>query len=870
MPQTLSDACDLVRSRAERFVIKDRLGSGGMGEVFLAEDRVLKRRVAMKAIRQEFNQRTNFRRRLLKEAERASQLDDEHIAQVYDIVEHDGRMFLIMEYVEGQTLRAKLGEPLATEEFFSIAEQALAGLSAAHRHGILHCDLKPENLMITPAGLLKILDFGCAQRVPTQETRATLTSTLITGGTLAYMAPEVLLGGQPDQRSDIFSMGVVLYEAVSGQHPFRGDPAKAAGHSLQAGLGAIPGVIPEGLEPVIARMLARDPAQRYQSCADVRADVRALHRRRKRAAAPNSGSRTVRPTQRTVVLGLLLVSALAAPLALKFGMRTLSSPVAVAASSRQMIVLPFRPPAEDPNSRAFANGLTEALAARLGQIADRYPVEIVSASEARAQKVTDAQQGRTVLGATLALEGSLQQSGSTVRVVYSLVDTRTLRQLHSGVITADAANPFAVEDRVIEEVLNDLDIELARQDRGRLQFYGTRQPQAYDSYLRARGYLQDYDRLDNLENAVTALRRSLEADPKFALAFAALGQAYVYEYGISHQPESVDKARNACARAAELDRSSPDGEICLGMLFNANGEYEQAAFHLERAIKLDSDRDESYRTLAVAYEGLHRLADAESALKRAISLRPEYWAGYKWLGRFQAAHGHYDEAAEQFKRVVQLAPDSFSGYSNLGAVYANQGKYGEAIDMLERSIAIRPSAQALNNLGAAYFYQGRYVEAARTYEQAAQMTPNAYMIFGNLGETYRQVQGKREESIKNYAQALKLAEQWLTINGNDGGVRLHAALYAAMIGETTKAEAYRKSGIRMSPRDPEARLDSALVLAQFHDDIWALDELQRALDAGLSVSQITNDPAWKRFGRYPKYSAMIARERQKVGPKTNL
>lgn len=868
MPQTMIDACDLVCSRTERFVIKTRLGSGGMGEVFLAEDRALKRRVAMKAIRQEFNQRTNFRHRLLKEAERASQLDDEHIAQVYDIAEHDGRMFLIMEYVEGQTLRAKLREPLATEEFFSIAEQALAGLATAHRHGILHCDLKPENLMITPAGLLKILDFGCARRVPTQETRATVTSSLGTGGTLAYMAPEVLLGGHPDPRSDIFSLGVVLYEALAGQHPFRGDPAKAAGRSLQAGLGSIPGVVPEGLEPVIARMLAREPAQRYQSCADVLADIRGLRRRRKPVTASKSSSRTARSAQRVVVLALIL--ALAVSLALKFGMRTSSAPAAVAASSRQMIVLPFRPPAEDSNSRAFANGLTEALAAKLGQIADRYPVEIVSASEARAQKVTDAQQARTVLGATLALEGSLQQSGSTVRVVYSLVDTRTLRQLHSGVITADTANPFAVQDRVIDEVLNGLDIELARQDRGRLQSHGTTQPRAYDSYLRARGYLQDYDRLDNLDNAVAALRRSLDADPRFALAYAGLGQAYVHKYAISRQPESVEEARNACARATELDSSSPDGEICLGMLFNATGEYEPAAQHLERAIKLDSGRDESYRPLAVAYEGLHRLDDAESALKRAISLRPQYWAGYKWLGRFQAAHGRYDEAAEQFKRVVQLAPDSFSGYSNLGAVYANQGKYGEAIDTLERSIAIRPSAQALNNLGAAYFYQGRYLEAARTYEQAAQMTPNAYMIFGNLGETYRQVQGKREESTKNYTQALKLAEQWLAINGNDGRARLHAALYAAMIGETKKAEAYRKSGIRMSSHDAEARLGSALVLAQFHDDTRALDELQRALDAGLSLSQITNDPAWKRFDRYPKYSAMIARERLKVGPKTNL
>src|SRR5262249_53703760 len=228
------------------------------------------------------------------------------------------------------------------------------------------------------------------------------------------------------------------------------------------------------------------------------------------------------------------------------------------------------------------------------------------------------------------------------------------------------ANPFAVQDRVIEEVLSGLDIELARQDRGRMESHGTKQPQAYDSYLRARGYLQDYDRPDNLDNAVAALRRSLEADPKFALAHAGLGQAYVYKYAISHQQESVEEARNACARATELDGSSPDGDICLGMLFNATGEYELAAQHLERAVKLDNGRDESYRPLAMAYEGLHRLDDAESALKRAIFLRPQYWAGYKWLGRFQAAHGRYDQAVEQFKRVVQLAPDSFSGYSNLG------------------------------------------------------------------------------------------------------------------------------------------------------------------------------------------------------------
>ncbi len=845
-----------MRGNAGRFVIKARLGSGGIGEVFLAEDTMLKRRVAMKAIRREHGQDKNFSR-LLKEAARASQLNDEHIARIYDIAEHDGRMFLIMEYVEGQTLRAKLREPLATEEFFSIAEQCLGGLAAAHRRGILHCDLKPENLMITPAGVVKILDFGFSRRVETDETRETLSpSTPAMGGTLAYMAPEVLMGKAPDQRADIFSMGVVLYEAVSGKHPFHA-PAKGTvvGRILQEGPSPIHGVVADGLEEVIARMLAKDPAQRYQSCADALADIRAVHSERVPVAYKTRPRialrlRTIIPAS---VLGILAVF-----LAVKVGVRILWPPAPVAASSRQMVVLPFQPPAEDANSRAFASGLTETLAAKLGQIADRYPLEIVSAAETRAQKVNDAQQARTILGATLVLEGSLQQSGSTVRVVYNVVDTRTLRQMHSGVITADASNPFAVQDRVIEEVLNSLDIELGKQDRGRIRWHGTTQPQAYDSYVRARGYLQDYDRPENLDNAITALRGSLEVDPKFALAYAGLGQAYLHKYTVTHEPQSVQEAQNACTRAAELDSSGPDGEICLGMLFNATGEYDKAAQHLERAVKFDADCDESYRTLAFAYEGLQRLNDAERALKKAIALHPQYWAGYQVLGFFEYRHGRYDEAVEQFKRVVELAPDSFSGYSNLGGIYVTQGKYAEAIEVLERSIAIRPSAPALSNLGVAYFYQGRYLEAAHSYERAAQITPNEYAVFGNLAEAYEQVEGKDEESRKNYGQALKLAEQWLQVNAKDGRARLNAALYAAVLGETTKAEAYRNAGLSLSSHDPQARLRSALVLARLHKDNQALDELQRAVRAGLSVAEITNDPAWRRFAGYPKYAAIIA------------
>jgi len=859
MPPPFTTAPDWLRSDVHRFVILSRLGGGGIGEVFLAEDRVLKRRVAMKAIRPEHSQDRYFSERLLQEAERASQLNDEHIARIYDVTKNDDRMVIVMEYAEGETLRTKLREPLATKQFFNIAEQCLAGLAAAHGHGILHCDLKPENLMITPAGQLKILDFGFARHAPTDETKDSVDlNAPPMGGTLAYMAPEVLLGREPDQRADIFSIGVVLYESLAGYHPFRREQARTTAECiLHDEPRQLPRPVPAGLDLVLRHMLAKEPALRYQSCGDVLADLASVRANRKPTLGKNG--RTRLRFSMAKALPLVAVALVAALLFIRP-----APPVrpGAAESNRQLVVLPFQAASTDGDSRAFANGLTETLAAKLGKIAERYPLEIVAASEVRAHKVTDAEQARSILGANLALAGSLQRSSNTLRITYSLMDTRSLRQVHSGVITADASNPFAVQDRVIEEVLKDLDIDLAKDDWRRVGS-GTALPKAYDSYLRGRGYLQEYDRPESLDNAIVAFQQSLEVDPRFALAYAGLGQAHLQTYAVSRSPESVAQAQDACSRAVELDAGSADGHICMGMLFNATGKYEQAEQHLRRAVQLDPRRDESNRELALAYEGLKRLDDAERSLKRAIELRPQYWAGYSRLGAFYAAHGHGDEAVAQFKRVVELAPDSFGGYSNLGAVYARQGKYTEAIDALERSIAIRPTSTALNNLGAAYSYQGRYEEAAHTYERAAQITPGSKEIFGNLGEVYGLIASKQEDSRKNYLQALRLAEQELSVNPHDGQAFSYAALYAARLDEKEKAERYRKSSLKLSAQDPHTHFRSALVLARLQRDSAALVELEKAVKEGLSASEITNDPTWRRFAADPKYSAIIARAQKK-------
>lgn len=860
---------DLPDNRVDRFVIKTLLGRGGVGEVFLGEDTLLKRDVAIKVIRREYSQDPVFRERLLKEAQRASQLNNEHIARIYDVLVRDQGVFVVMEYVQGQTLRQKFEEPLSLNEFFSIATQCLTGLAAAHERGILHCDLKPDNLMITPSGAVKILDFGFARKVETSDSSVTL-SAMTSGGTPGYVAPEVLLGSSPDLRADIFSMGVVFHEALTGQHPFRRDLRTPRAGVSAVDTSRIRRVLPDALDQVIGRMLAADPEQRYKTCTDVLADLEAIRAGRTPSIAATRSTQAW--SLRRIVL-LLVFLILSVGLASVFTWRATKSGSSqpLTAASRQLAVLPFQPSnPSDENSRAFASGLTDTLSAKLGEISDRYQLQVVPGSEVRAQKVSDAQRARTMLGATMVLNGSLQRSGGMVRVIYTLVDTRSLRQTHSGVITADASNPFSFQDRVISEVLSSLDIELGKDDRVRMASHGTTSARAYEHYLRGRGYLQGYDRKEDLSNALAEFQQSVENDSNFALAYAGLGQAYILKYVLEPRPELVTDANAACTRAAQLDAGSPGAQLCLGMLFNATGRYEDAARHLESALKLDPDCDQCYRELSITYEQLKRPEDAEAILKRAIALHPQRWAGYKRLGSFYADRGRYDEAVRAFNRVVELAPDSISGYSNLGAVYIVQGNYSAASKALEKSIAIQPTAPALSNLGAAYFYLGKYQDAARAYERAAQMNPTGYESFGNLAEAYAQIAGRPDESRRNYIRALQLAEERLKVNPSDGEVLMDAALYAAMLGDRRKADDYRTSGLKVSAGDPEAWLRSALVHAQFHEDALALADLKHSLDLGLSPSEISNNPAWKRFAGNPEYQALMAKAHSNSTKEENL
>lgn len=848
-----------------RFAIRSALGKGGMGEVYLAEDTKLRRPVALKRMAPRLQTDEGNRRRFLHEARFASRLSNPHIAGIYDVIEEATETFLVMEYVDGETLRERLRRPVTLDEFLPLALQCTEALAAAHELGILHLDLKPANIMLTRTGEAKILDFGLARLVPQVDASTTDQLTEKVGRTPAYASPEVLLEKEPDPRSDIFSLGVVFYEMLAGRNPFHADSifqtARRILEDTPAPLRTVNSAVPQDLENIIAKMLAKDPAKRYRWAAEVLADLRAVERGT--SAAPVAVLSPVparRRSMKAAAIALLAVILLAAGAAAIPSVRQrISGWLGINAipQERQLAVLPFEVVGGDPTARAFGDGLTETLTAKLTQLTASHALQVISASEVRSNRVTTPGQAREEFGVNLILEGSLSQSGNLVRVNYSLVDTRSHRQLAADSITAAVADPFAVQDQVVNGALRMLDVVARPPEIQSLDAHGTQVPAAYSSYLQGRGYLQNYDKTENLDSAIGAFERALALDPNYALAYAGLGQAQWQKYQAGHDPKSVDSARQACERALSLNEQLAAAHVCMGQLESGTGEYEKAVNEFDRALAIEPTNDDAYRSLADAYESLGQPAKAEETCQRAIDLRPQYWAGYNWLGTFYYRDARYADAASMFSQVVALAPDSFRGYSNLGGVYYYQGRYTDAIAMLQRSISIRPSADAFSNLGNAHFYLRQYDDAVAAYEKAVQLTQNNYILWWNLADGYYWDPAKRPQANQAYRKTISLANEALGVNPRDAYALGVVAYCHAMLGERKPAFDYLQRGLKLAPQDSEMRFKAALIYNQFGDTAQTLSWLMKALAGGFSATIVRDTPNFDLLRSNPRFEALF-------------
>ncbi len=855
-----------------------------MGEVYLADDTRLKRPVALKRLAPRLQSDKEYRDRFLREAQYASGLNYQNIASVYDVLEANNELFVVMEYVEGQTLRQRLAKPLCIEEFLDIAVQCAAALTAAHGRGIAHRDIKPENIMLSASGQVKILDFGVAKQLPHLDEAVTMESSAAedssSAGTPAYMAPEVLLEKAADHRADIFSLGVVGYEALTGRHPFRAAGVLGTSsrilHETPQPLRQLNPKIPAELERIVVKMVAKDPGERYASAADLLVDLRGVQRSfshpgvlpavpaRGSASreAPRRGAAEPAPRNRkyAVVGGILLLLAVIAVVAQKHfhWFRPVS------AGPRNLAVLPFETMGGGPEDKAYTDGMTETLTSKLTQLtATHSDLQVVSAADVRARHITTADAARRELGVSLALIGSVHRSGNTVRVNCALVDTTTLRQLRADTITASVSDPFSLQDSVADGTVQMLALELKPQERQALQRHGTQVAGAYDLNLQGRGYLQNYDKPENIDSAITAFERALQLDPHYASAHAGLGEAYWKKYEGRKETPWVDRARAACQQALALEAKLPAAHTCLGKIEDGTGQPDHAVVEFRRALDAEPTSDDAYRALATSYEHLNRPAEAERTYKEAIRLRPQYWGGYSWLGAFYFRQARYPEAAEMFSRVVALVPDSFRGSYNLGAVYVYMGRYSDAIATLQRSVAIRPTAAAYSNMATAYFYQRRFEDAASTYEQALKLDAQNYVVWGNLGDAYSWTPAQRAEASRAYQKAVALVTERLKVNPNDAYLLSDLATYQAMLGDATPARNTLQIALAVAPAAPEVRFRAALVYTQLGDIAAALDWLDKALAAGYPAMKVRDTPNFDTLKSNPRFQELLREKSSK-------
>jgi tetratricopeptide (TPR) repeat protein len=378
-------------------------------------------------------------------------------------------------------------------------------------------------------------------------------------------------------------------------------------------------------------------------------------------------------------------------------------------------------------------------------------------------------------------------------------------------------------------------------------------------YLQGRGYLQGYDKRENIENAITVFERALTLDPDYAMAQSGLGQAYWLKYQLNQDMRLVKSAREACERAWNLDAKLASALICLGTIASGSGRHEEAIAEFDRAVEAEPTSDDAYRGLADAYEGLGKHAEAENTYRQAIALRPQYWASYNWLGALYYNQARYSEAAAMFNQVTALVPDSFRGYSNLGATYVAQGRYVDAIAVLERSIAIRRNAQGYSNLGNAYFYLRRYGDATGAYEQAVKLEATDYRLWWNVAEGYYWTPGKRSEAASAYLHAISLAREKLEVNPKDVDAVGALAFCHAMLNERKSALEYLRQGLQLAPEDPGMQFKAALVHIQFSEIDQALGWLKKAVDSGYSPVVVRDTPNFDPLRSDPRFQDLVRR-----------
>jgi tetratricopeptide (TPR) repeat protein len=812
-----------------------------MGSVWLAEDSRLHRQVALKTLLAPGTDDAPARARLMREARAAAALNHPHIATVYDVLESDGQVVIVFEHVEGETLAARLNRgPLPAPEAVEIACQIAKALTVAHAHGIVHRDLKPANVIVTAGDQVKVLDFGIARQL---STGSTLTGGGATAsgmgfvGTPAYAAPEQMVSSAVDERADLYALGVVLFEMISGRRPFPGgDPVELASSKLSEDappLKSTGALIPRELERLVASLLARDRSQRPDSAVTALAQLRAIY------GTPTTGLMTAEPPSRTIaaILAAVLLVAAVAGYGVWEARRMTEGATAANATPPVVAVLPLDNISGDTSRDFLSAGISESLIAGLAGSPALTVLSRAAVLEAR-NRVPELAALAKDLGATYLVQGGVQQSGDQLRVTLSLLrPDRTIAWANS--FDGALSRIFELQTRMSLALGEAMSVRVG-DGHATAQRRPTDTPEALSEYWKGRAYLDRRDVKGNLEAAASSFSEAIRLDPKFALAHAALGETYWLQYAESREPVWMQRSADEGTTALRLDSQQPEVRLALAITLIGSGKLDEGIEELRKALAIRPTYDDARRRLGSALARQGKIDEAIDEFQKAIALRPNFWGNYNDLGVALYNAARYQEAAKAFERLVELQPDNHQGFQQLGTIYQTLGDPGRALENYRKSIAVRPSWGAYNNLGALYHTGGQYEKAIEAYQQGIALRPNIAAGFRNVGDALTRL-GRPEEARRAYLSAVEKGEAELAVNPTNARTLATVSVYLAKAGEASRAANSIAKALALAPDDVQVVYRAAVAHILLGRRESGLQYLERAVASGYSRAAVAQE-----------------------------
>jgi len=867
-----------------RYHIECSLGEGGMGSVYKAYDRELDRMVALKVIRPGLVADPSAVRRFKQELLLGSKVSHRNILRIHDLGDVDGMKFISMAFVDGEDLHKILRREgrLPVDRAVKIAREIAEALAAAHAEGVVHRDLKPQNILIDGSGTAFVSDFGLAKSLASAAAGMTRTGELL--GTPRYMAPEQIEGGgTPDHRVDLYAFGLILYEMVTGTVPFHGD--SAIQELLQRVRVRAPdprtvnAETPGPLADVIVRCLEKDPDARFQSAEEIltalddAADPATLSARSRRRSVPiadlpqTPSAPSKVPARRLVQIASVLAAVLLVGLAVWSGVgrgvrpATPAAPATTAtrtpASALPFVaVLPFRVLGDPQQLRYVGDGVVEALSSRLFQLTG---VRVVPTRDVQAAgTIATIEEAARKFGATMIVEGTVQAAGGRLRLVVNLHDMAAKKQTWSGQFTGTNAGLFTLEDQIYDGLIKALGIPADPIALARSAVRPTDDIEAYDFYLKGRDALRSSQDPKQLQASIDFFEQAIRRDAGFPLAYAGLADASLQMYSETRNSFWAERARAAALRARELDDRLPEVHYSLGSVYSGTGRNAEAVVVLRRALELAPNSDEAYRRLGAAYRDLGRKDEALEALQKSVDVNPYFWVNHNELGQTYLHFGETENALKQFERVTELEPQNPVGYTNIGSTYFAQGQWEKGIPAYEHSLKLQPHWLTYSSLGTAYFYLKRYPEAVKVFEQAAALNPNDAITVGNLADGLRW-SGDRERARETYVKAIALAYKDLQVNPKDSTTLAMVALYHAKTGNAASASDFIRKARAVDPKDAAISYYEAVVHALAGRQQPALTSLERALQGGYSAREAAEDPELQSLSKSEAFSHLLRR-----------